>query len=89
MYKNYRTLELSPEYRNGSVSHGETIECWLKRWNELLTKNSAKTWQKLWDFGVQMAITITSLMAEPMLIMMIDMLKGFLTHYWAAEQIVF
>jgi hypothetical protein len=39
----------------------------LKRWNEFLTKDSAKTWQKLWDLGVQMAITITSLMTESML----------------------
>jgi hypothetical protein len=85
MYKNHRTSGLTPEYRNGLVSHGETIECWLKRWNEFLTQNSAKTWQKLWDLGVQMAITITCLMTEPMLIVMVDMLKGFLAHYWSTE----
>jgi hypothetical protein len=85
MYKNYRTLELSPQYRNGSVSHDETTECWLERWNDFLTKNSTKTWQKLWDLGGQMGITITSLMTEPILIVMIDMLKGFLTYYLSTE----
>ena len=53
----------------------------MKRWNEFLTKNSAKAWQKLWDFGAQMTIAITSLMTISMFIVMIDLLKGFLTHY--------
>jgi hypothetical protein len=68
------------EYRSGLVSHGETIERLLKRWNEFLTKNSAKTWQKLWDFGAQMAFATISLMTRSMFIVIIDLLKGFLTH---------
>jgi ribonuclease HIII len=66
---------------DGLVLHGEMVECWSKRWNVFLTKNSAKAWQKLWDFGVQLAIAITSLMTRSMFIMMIDLLKGFPTHY--------
>jgi hypothetical protein len=81
MYKAHRTLELSPKYSSGLLSHSETTERLLKRWNEFLTKNSAKTWQKLCDLGVQVAITTTSLMTEPMLIVMIDMLKSFITRY--------
>jgi hypothetical protein len=42
------------------------------------------TWNLL-DFGAQVAITITCLMTEPMLIVMADMLKGFLAHYWSTE----
>jgi hypothetical protein len=56
----------------------------LKRWNEFLTKNSAKAWQKLWDFGAQMAIAITSLMTSSMFILLIDLPKGILTHYCPA-----
>jgi hypothetical protein len=66
---------------DGLVLHGEMVECWLKKWNEFLTINSAKVWQKLWDFGAQTAITTTSLMTRSMFILLIDLLKGFLTHY--------
>jgi hypothetical protein len=81
MDQNRLTVELSSKYMDGLVLHGEMVECWLKRWNEFLTKNSAKAWQKLWDFGAQMAIAITSLMTRSVLIVLIDLLKGFLTHY--------
>jgi hypothetical protein len=42
-------VELSSEHRGSLVLHDETIERWLKRRNEFLTKNSAKTWvEKAW-----------------------------------------
>jgi hypothetical protein len=81
MGQNRLTMKISFKHMDGLVLHGEMIECWLKRWNEFLTKNSAKAWQKLWDFAAQMTIAITSLMTISMFIVMICLLKGSLTHY--------
>ena len=81
MGQNRLTVKISSKHMDGLVLHGEMVERWLKRWNGFLTKNSAKAWQKLWDFGAQMTTAITSLMTISMFIVMIDLLKGFLTHH--------
>jgi hypothetical protein len=73
-------MQLSKNHTNVISSRSEMKERLLKGRNEFLTKNSAKTWQKLWDLGVMIAISIASLTKKPVSPVMIDLLEGFLTH---------